>query len=59
MTPPDRPNIKAPGTPTNPEAGVIVARPATIPVTIPINDGFPNLNHSIAIHDNEPIAAAI
>ena len=37
----------------------MVASPATIPVTIPTSDGFPNLIHSIIIHDNAPNDAAI
>ena len=42
-----------------PEAGVIVARPATIPVAIPTIVAFPDLNHSIAIHVSAPRAALI
>ena len=42
-----------------PEAGVIVARPATIPVTIPTNEGFPKRIHSITAHDRAPKDAAI
>ena len=42
-----------------PEAGVTVANPATIPVTIPIKDGLPNLFHSINIQTNAAVAAEI
>ena len=34
------PSIIAPCTPTKPEAGVMVASPATIPVAIPTNEGL-------------------
>ena len=40
------PITNAPAGPTKPEAGVIVPRPATIPVTDPSAVGFPNLTHS-------------
>ena len=36
-----------------------VANPATIPVTIPIKDGLPNLFHSINIQTNDAVAADI
>ena len=49
----------APAGPTKPEAGVIVPRPATIPVTIPRTEGLPCLVHSIIIQDREPEAADI
>ena len=42
--------ITAPSGPTEPAAGVIVARPAIRPVTVPTRPGRPNLIHSIAIH---------
>ncbi len=40
-----------------PDAGVIVARPATMPVTMPSTLGLPYRNHSIAIHASAPAAA--
>ena len=42
--------MTAPIGPTNPDAGVIEARPAIDPVTIPTKLGFPNLIHSMNIH---------
>src|SRR5690606_2410610 len=55
--PADRPMTIAPAGPTKPEAGVMVPRPATMPVTIPNTEGLPNLRHSISIQANEPAAA--
>ena len=49
----------APIGPTNPEAGVIVASPAIVPVTKPIRLGFPCLIHSIIIQVKEATAADI
>ena len=43
--------------PTLPAAGVIVAKPATIPVTIPNTDGFPWRIHSMVIQASDPQAA--
>ncbi len=40
------PITNAPAGPTKPEAGVIVPKPATIPVTVPKAVGLPNLIHS-------------
>src|SRR5438552_18751931 len=39
---------------TNPLAGVIVASPATAPVTAPVASGFPSIHQLIAIHDSMP-----
>ena len=47
----------APAGPTEPEAGVIVPSPATMPVTIPSTEGLPWRSHSIAIHASAPQAA--
>ena len=43
--------------PTDPEAGVMVPRPATMPVTIPSTEGLPWRSHSIAIHARAPAEA--
>src|SRR5688500_223251 len=43
--------------PTKPEAGVMVARPAIVPVTAPTRLGLPNLIHSIAIQTRVAVAA--
>src|SRR5688572_7159633 len=59
MTPAVRPITSAPIGPTKPEAGVIVPRPATMPVTAPSTLGLPNLIHSMAIHAVAPAAAAV
>ena len=59
MTPPATPAIRAPAGPTDPEAGVIVAKPATIPVIAPSPLGFPYLIHSTTIHVTAPVAAEI
>jgi hypothetical protein len=40
------PITNAPAGPTKPDAGVIVPKPATIPVTVPNAVGLPNLIHS-------------
>ena len=45
--------------PTNPEAGVIDASPAIVPVTRPISVGLPNLIQSIVIQTIEAVAAEI
>src|SRR5690242_1046879 len=47
----------ATGTLTNPDAGVIVARPATIPEATPSTLGFPFVNHSVAAQPSAPAAA--
>ena len=57
--PADAPIISAPIGPTKPEAGVIVPRPATIPVTIPRTLGLPYLIHSENIQTKDPVAALI
>jgi hypothetical protein len=44
------PMSTAPSGPTEPAAGVIVARPAIRPVTAPMSPGRPNFTHSMAIH---------
>ena len=49
--------IRAPMGPTKPEAGVIEARPATMPVTAPTRLGLPYLIHSIAAQVSAPTAA--
>ena len=49
----------APGTPIKPDAGVTVARPATIPVTMPTKDGLPKRLHSMTIHTSEATEAEI
>src|SRR6187551_1781551 len=54
-----RPIATAPIGPTKPDAGVIVPKPATIPVTMPRTLGLPNLIHSIAIQTVAPAAAAV
>ena len=51
--------INAPIGPTNPEAGVIEANPAIVPVTKPIIVGLPDLIQSIAIQTNDAVAAEI
>ena len=55
--PPAIPITNPPPGPTKPEAGVIVARPATIPVTRPRAEGLPYLDHSKPIQVNAPAAA--
>ena len=47
--PPATPIAIAPIGPTKPEAGVMVASPATQPVTMPTEVGLPTRTHSIAI----------
>src|SRR5512146_2965958 len=47
----------APSGPTNPEAGVIVPSPATMPVTMPSTLGLPNRSHSAVIQASAPVAA--
>ncbi len=51
--------MMAPTGPTLPEAGVMDARPATIPVTIPTSPGLPVFNHSIVIQVKLATAAEI
>src|SRR6476646_6874760 len=43
---------------TNPDAGVMVPRPATAPVIMPRTDGFPRVHHSRNIQLNAPLDAA-
>ena len=57
--PPNIPITRPPIGPTKPEAGVMVPRPATIPVTAPKALGLPNLNHSHAIQVKAPAEADI
>ncbi|MBL4606592.1 MAG: aminotransferase class III-fold pyridoxal phosphate-dependent enzyme, partial [Pseudomonadales bacterium] len=45
--------------PIQSEAGVIVPKPATMPVTIPRAEGFPNRTHSKVIQVNAPTEAEI
>ncbi len=58
-TPAVRPISSAPAGPTKPEAGVMVPKPATIPVTIPNTLGLPYLIHSITIQAIAPAEAEI
>src|SRR6476661_7767877 len=51
--------IKAPTGPTKPEAGVIVASPATAPVTMPTTLGLPNFTLSMASQTSAAVAAEI
>src|SRR5579863_6434934 len=51
------PITTAPRGPTLPAAGVMVARPATVPVTAPTRLGLPKVPHSIAIHTRVAVAA--
>src|SRR6202012_3971375 len=51
------PITTAPKGPTLPAAGVMVARPAMVPVTAPTRLGLPNGTHSIAIHTRGAVAA--
>ena len=51
--------ISAPIGPTNPEAGVIVARPAIRPVTAPTRLGLPNFRHSMQVQTMPAVAAEI
>ena len=53
------PMTTAPIGPTKPDAGVIEARPAIVPVTMPTTLGFPNFIHSIKAHVSEATAADI
>src|SRR5579862_8006184 len=55
--PPVSPMQNATGTETNPDAGVIVARPATIPEATPSTLGLPLLSHSAVIHPRAAAAA--
>ena len=43
---------------TNPDAGVIVPRPATAPEIMPSTDGLRRVDHSIAPHVSAPAQAA-
>ena len=47
----------AAGIVTKPEAGVIVAKPATMPEATPSTLGLPLNSHSIVAHPNAPDAA--
>ena len=51
--------MSAPPGPINPEAGVMVPKPATIPVTAPNTLGLPNFFHSIAAQVKAPAEAEI
>src|SRR5205085_10377951 len=51
------PSSTAPSGPATPAAGVMVARPAMVPVTAPTSEGLPNLIHSIAIHTRVALEA--
>src|SRR5215475_711426 len=51
------PMITAPSGPTDPAAGVIVARPATRPVTVPTRPGRPNFAHSMPIQTRAAVEA--
>src|SRR4051812_5331943 len=51
------PMTMAPSGPTKPDAGVIVPKPATMPVTTPSIDGLPYFFHSIIIHASAPADA--
>ena len=55
--PADPPIINAPSGPTKPDAGVIEASPAIVPVTKPTNVGFPNFSQSMNIQTKEAVAA--
>ena len=44
---------------TNPEAGVIDANPAIVPVTMPTKEALPYLNFSHSAHVSEAVAAEI
>ena len=50
---------KASTGPTNPDAGVMEARPAMVPVTSPTKEALPYLNRSQAAQLNEAVAAEI
>jgi len=50
-------NANAATGPTNPAAGVIEARPAIVPVTIPTIDALPNLIRSQSAQANDAVAA--
>src|SRR6186997_1118905 len=54
MIPISRPCIGS----TNPDAGVIVPRPAIAPEIIPSTDGLPRVHHSSTIHVKAPALAA-
>jgi len=47
----------APIGPTKPDAGVMVPRPATMPVTTPNIEGLPYFFHSTHIHASAPAEA--
>ena len=57
IAPAKTPMTKAPSGPTAPAAGVMVARPATMPVTMPIRLGLPYLIHSMPIQTSDAVAA--
>ena len=57
MAPPAMPMMSAAPGPTNPEAGVIEARPAIAPVTAPTMLGLPYFIHSMRIHTSAAVAA--
>jgi len=51
--------ISAPTGPTEPAAGVIVARPAIVPVAMPTRVGFLKLTHSMSIQTKAAVAADV
>src|SRR5947208_907839 len=51
--------MRAPIGPTKPEAGVMVSRPATMPVTMPSTEGLRKRNHSQTIQVNATVLAPI
>src|SRR5665647_461839 len=53
------PMANAPGTPTNPAAGVIATKPPTAPVLIPTTVGRLSIIQSNSAHVNAAAAAAI
>ena len=57
MIPAEAPIAMAPMGPTLPAAGVIVASPAIVPVTIPTSPGFPVFFHSMNIQTKLAVAA--
>src|SRR5471030_2432850 len=59
VTPPTRPIISAPPTPTVPQAGVIATRPAIAPELAPSREGLPRTSHSTNVHDKIAPAVAI
>src|SRR3954465_5556202 len=58
MAPPMTPMMTPCQGSTNPDAGVMVARPATAPVINPSTDGFRRVHHSSNIQGSAPAAGA-